>query len=280
MTRPTTASSISCTRVHTPFRYFLGNVLHPPLFAMNTPSRQLPGRPHSNFDDLPTELKLHILQYALTSHAPVGILDHHDWEDQDTSNFVGLLLTSKAMRALANEVYYSSNTFVIQRSYGAGPTRLGAGAGKYIFRYPPFGWGHFVRTLEMRIELPVVIANRNLELLGPSPPERARGRGALLYNDWLILLRLRASSAADDSTSWQAHFPRLDMLSVSFGVTSCFTLETRASMKGLPEHATIDLRPKKVEVSAENCPCHHCIEDCGTVICSAVRSMVQLRSDG
>ena len=92
---------------------------------------------HLGFDDLPNELKLHTLKYALTSKKPLSAKNHPDLEARLGLNVDGLFLTNKAMHALAAEVYYSSNTFIVERSYGTDDIRIGYDEGNYSFHYPP-----------------------------------------------------------------------------------------------------------------------------------------------
>jgi hypothetical protein len=86
---------------------------------------QLPDERRLGFDDLANELKLHILSFALVHPEPITVHNHREVEDAYDTNLEGLIRTSHAVRARACEVYYSSNTFIIQRSYGDDPqTRL------------------------------------------------------------------------------------------------------------------------------------------------------------
>jgi hypothetical protein len=107
------------------------------------PPDERPIRARTGFDTLPDELKLHILTYALTNKRLILARNHKSVEEG--LNLPSLLLVSKRMRALAAQVYYSCNTFVIRRSTRSWRSLfLGD---HYKWCYPPFAYGLHVRKL-------------------------------------------------------------------------------------------------------------------------------------
>jgi hypothetical protein len=246
---------------------------------MNEISRQAPDERRLGFDDLPNELKLHILSFALVHPEPITVHNHSEVEDEDVTKLAGLIRTSHAVRALAREVYYSSNTLIVQRSYGDNPFRLGYGDGEFKFRYPPAVFGHFVQRLQLSI-LASIDATTTSELLAFSSSRMQRQRGALGYNDWLILLR-PLSSGAKHNSGWQAHFPHLDVLCLTIAVDGCFERNEhmRNIIEDLQQQFSIDIRPRKMDLEMDGsqfCACH---PECETKLLDTIRSMIKLRSD-
>ena len=251
------------------------------LFPVTTMAEQPQGNPivhHLGFDDLPNELKLHILRYALAlGEETIHAYDYHYLEAEACLNVIGLFLTNKAMHDIASEVYYSSNTFVIERSFD---TRPGYGAGQFTFRYPSFKFGHFVRKLELRLAIWTLGITSTDELLQPERSKR-KGHGKYLASYDLATLMHRRLGPAYHNADWQAYFPRLDLLSLKLSEASCLDSATNASIRGLPEHAAIAISPKRVNVKVEPIACSGilCGGNCEEIIRGTIRSMVQLRAD-
>jgi hypothetical protein len=235
-----------------------------------------PTHARTGFDTLPDELKLHILTYALTTKRLILARNHKGVEEG--LNLPSLLLVNRRMRALAAQVYYSCNTFVIRRSSRSWRNLLLRDS--YKWRYPPFAYGFHVRKLVVQLQLLSRIdsAGRCLE----SSPE----------NDWLVLLRPRhavlvSSTAAGpvalqlaEREDWQSYFPRLTELTIRLSSSLSLHLqleqdedEYKQALHDLPNQATIMLQPKLLKL--EN--------DMGVDICSsdpiygAIRKMVKLR---
>jgi len=105
-------------------------------------------------------------------------------------------------------------------------------------------------------------------------------RRGIFYNECLVLLR-PFESGQKHETSWQAHFPRLDVLSVIFEVDQClgYCEKMRAHIRDLPQHSTIDIRPRKVEMDMNYPNCVFCGTKVGIILVDTIRSMVKLRSD-
>jgi len=263
----------------------------PPLTRMAEQPQYIPKVYHRGFDDLPNELKLHILKYALMSERPVTAKSYPDLEARLGINVDGLFLTNKAMHALAAEVYYSSNTFIVERSYGTDDIRIVYDEGNYSFHYPPYKFGHFVGRLRLQLDVHPYYTRSTEKLLERTHSGRSWCSGwTPRFSDWLTPMRPR-EYLEDDGTEWQAHFPNLDELNIELNVrfssSSCLTDSTKAHLKGLPEHALIDLSPKKVEIIVDNFPCQQgarygepCKGDCAGIIRNTVRSMVRLRDNG
>lgn len=240
---------------------------------------QLPDERRLGFDDLPNELKLYILSFALVHPEPITVHNHRGIEDADVTNLEGLICTNHATRALAREVYYNSNTFIVQRSYGNDVHRLGYGDGEFIFRYPTAAFGRLARRLELWISASLY-ASTTSELLAYSSSRSQRQRGGPCYNDWLILLRPLAPGEKHNA-GWQAHFPHLDVLCVTIAVDGCFARNEHTGniIEDLPLHSSINIRPRRLDLEMDGSQFCTCNLELETTLLDKIRSMIKLRSD-
>lgn len=169
------------------------------------------------------------------------------------------------MRALAREVYYTSSTFLIRRRF----SRLSK------FRYPPYGSGHFIRRLQVQIYIDLLHGfDSKIIRLAQGGLGRLGNREAH-WGDLHYLIRPLAKETSHH-TSWQAEFPKLELFTVALAVQSCLGRETGTRIAGLPQQATIDIRPKRVEFKYRHIGCRWGGE-CQAPIVDTLRSMVKLR---
>lgn len=232
-----------------------------------------------NFDFLPTELKLHILGYALRLDHKITAQHRHT----DSQTLLSLLCTSKAINILAAEIYYGINTFIIERTYGSFMDRA-RGHKHPRHRYPPFALGHLVRKLHVHIDIGMPRADYKAML------ERMAGLNTIPgLNQWLVLLQprdileYRAKGCilwTETQADWQKHFPRLHTLRIvvtGMHGGGCISL---AAMERMHWVAKIYLKPRKLEMEIERIlwmggePLER---DCGEVLEERIRGIVELR---
>lgn len=203
------------------------------------------------FDALPDELKVQILTYALSTNKFIMARNHKAIEEG--LNLPTLLLVNKRMHALAAQVYYSGNTFVVRRS-GVSWGHVTPGADDK-WRFPPFVFGSHVRKLVIQLELYRRIDNAT-QCLEPS-----------FENDWLVLLRPRPAHKAATPNApqqageqdWQTRFPKLTELTVRLSTSLHLHLqinsdsdEYRRALLDLPNKATVVLQPKFLKLENES----------------------------
>jgi hypothetical protein len=206
-------------------------------------------RTRIGFDDLPDELKVHILKYALITDETITAKSYRNPEG--CLNIYALLLTNKRTHTLAAQVYYGSNTFIIERK-DVGYEEPWCGT-RDRFRYPPFAFGLWVRKLELRLSVGTR-ADSTRQLLQPCESIYAP-------NEWLTLLRPweavfvgydvagnRVESRQASHAHWQTHFPKLDALKVRITGDTRLSADEKQVFHDIPRHATIDLRPKSFRV--------------------------------
>jgi len=203
------------------------------------------------FDALPDELKVQILTYALSTNKFIMARNHKAIEEG--LNLPTLLLVNKRMHALAAQVYYSGNTFVVRRS-GVSWGHVTPGADDK-WRFPPFVFGSHVRKLVIQLELYNRIDDA-AQCLEPS-----------FENDWLVLLRPRPVHKAATPNApqqaggqdWQTRFPKLTELTVRLSTSLHLHLqinsdsdEYRRALLDLPNKATVVLQPKFLKLENES----------------------------
>ncbi|KAI4665947.1 uncharacterized protein J4E78_003412 [Alternaria triticimaculans] len=214
---------------------------------INIPS----GGTRVGFDALPDELKVQILTYALSTNKYIMARNHKAIEKG--LNLPTLLLVNKRMHALAAQVYYSGNTFVVRRS-GVSWGHVTPGADDK-WRFPPFVFGSHVRKLVIQLELYRRIDNA-AQCLEPS-----------LENDWLVLLRPRPAHKAATLNApqqaggqdWQNQFPKLSELTVRLSTSLSLHLQInsdsaqdRRALLDLPNKATVVLQPKLLRLQNDS----------------------------
>jgi len=215
------------------------------------PQNKPSGGTRVGFDALPDELKVQILTYALSTKKHITARNHQAIEEG--LNLPTLLLVNKRMHALAAQVYYSDNTFVIRRS-GVSWGHVARGDDDK-WRFPPFVFGSHVRKLVIQLELYSRIENA-AQCLEPS-----------FENDWLVLLRPRSAHKAAipnapqqaGGQDWQTQFPKLSELTVRLSSSLSLHLqinsdsaEYRRALLDLPNKATIVLQPKLLRLENDS----------------------------
>lgn len=110
------------------------------------------------FMDLPTELQILILEFALVDSkpikAPTKCGGKYPW------TLVNLMCINKSMNELASQVYYGENKFVVgPRCEGYWTNQRYIALGKPFHKpncglmFPPTAFGHLVRYLKLNLEI-------------------------------------------------------------------------------------------------------------------------------
>ncbi|KAL6704104.1 hypothetical protein ACN47E_008767 [Coniothyrium glycines] len=237
---------------------------------------------HDSLSDLPDELKVIILKFVLVEHEPVRAPVCHS---AISPTFISVLLTCKALHGLAAEVYYGSNTFVIRWTCGD-LLQLSSTScdNKVGFRYPPYAYGHLVRTLRLEVEI------------GPALETVTKLYTANVYNrygvpyvkDWCRLLRPRKVYSTRNANvprpDWHDHFPRLEKVEFLVLKWSRFSWSRNHSpfaelCQKLSSHSMIHLQPRRVEIEFVSDLCCAVEQDYREIFSDMIRSMINLRED-
>jgi hypothetical protein len=169
------------------------------IFSNSSAPRLKTGDPDMfDFTLLPTELKLNVLRRRLI--LPIGFTARKH-ASHSRRALIPLVLTSKAMRQLALEVYYGENTFIVTHNQS-------------WFGYPKPAIGTWLRTLTVAIHA--------VQVKGLVPTRHFSRHVRIV--PWCRLLIDDCDQKSRSSTSWQTNLPNLTNLeiNVQFIDTKCF----------------------------------------------------------
>jgi hypothetical protein len=195
--------------------------------------------------DLPTELKLLIVEHLVIYDKPVSHLRHKEQEPVLIPTLLKLAMLDQDLYTLALETYYSKNAFTLfsHQLINRKTER------HYSFRYPPPKFAHWIRRL--RIEC--LVDSK------PYDPEKDATTGTN-SSGWIYL----AGSKAD----WQKHFAPRELIIDLKPRTLCYGLgrkarfpqhedaiPTQKHMERVLSNASVHMKAASVKVNIAE---HHC----------------------
>jgi hypothetical protein len=178
--------------------------------------------------ETPEELKIHILRYELLRNKAVT---HWYLGTQRYGTIISIgHLRLVSMKRLATEIFYGENTVALEL------LRAPDAYCELQFFVPPPALTCWIRNLTLHMD----ILNRELDITALNST----------LGGWRNLLR-KPGRLSD--TAWQQHFPRLQDLTIVMVERACLTAEERDWFNRLSDDATIELRPKRLELTFPRC---------------------------
>jgi hypothetical protein len=213
---------------------------------------------------LPEELKVQVLRERLLMANSMSPLSHRS---HTTRALLPLSLTSKAMRALALEVYYSENRFKLTSS------------GQKSWAEPGVLIRKYLRDVEVHIRTDIT--------KGIFRIEDSRN----YYKEWCYLLIDDTKNKLAACAGWQKKVPSLKHLKVvieiqkirhqerAFEWHTCYESHIDETIRGI-EKTRIDIQTEELEVEVRNLLCKPksaCNGTCKEKLIKAITNLVVLR---
>jgi hypothetical protein len=195
--------------------------------------------------DLPTELKLLIVEHLVIYDKPVSHLRHKEQEPVLNPTLLKLAMLDQDLYTLALETYYSKNEFTLF-SHQLINRKIGT---PYPFRYPPPKFAHWIQ----RLHIECLVDSK------PYDPEKDATTGTN-SSGWIYL--------AGSKAGWQKDFAPRELIIDLKPRTLCYGLgrkarfpqneyaiPTQKHMEGMLSNASVHMKAASVKVNIAE---HHC----------------------